>query len=252
MAWNNFFYIVFGAIVGSFLNVCIVRLPKDESVLFPRSHCRSCETPLPFYDLIPIVSYIWLWGQCRHCGQKIAAEYPIVEALTAILSWVVFDEFGLTAGGISYFFFISSLIVVTFIDLHHRIIPDTISIGGIILGFLLSFGLLGINYIESLLGILLGGGLLLLLAYIYFKATKREGMGGGDIKLAAMMGAFLGYKNIFVVLMVSSILGSLWGLSLVLLRKQNLKEAIPYGPFLAAAGIITLFYGEHILFFLGY
>lgn len=250
MEWNNLFYVAVGAIVGSFLNVCIVRLPREESILFPRSHCRACQAPIPFYDLIPLLSYLWLWGRCRHCNQRISPEYPIVEGLTALMAWMAFDEFGFTGLGISYFFFICSLIVVAFIDLHHRIIPDTISLGGTLLGFLLSFSFLPINYIDSLLGILLGGGILLLLAYLYFKATQREGMGGGDIKLAAMMGAFLGYKNIFVILMVSSILGSLWGLSLVVLRKQNLQHAIPYGPFLSAAGIITLFYGEHILFFL--
>jgi len=252
MEWNNLFYVLLGAIVGSFLNVCIVRLPREESILFPRSRCRACQTPLPFFDLIPIVSYLWLWGRCRYCDERISPEYPIVEGLTAFFAWVTFDEFGFNATGISYFFFISSLIVVTFIDLHHRIIPDTISIGGIVLGFLLSFYFLPIHYLDSLFGILLGGGLLLLLAYGYFKAPKREGMGGGDIKLAAMIGAYLGYKNIFVVLMVSSVLGSLWGLSLVLFKKQNLKQAIPYGPFLAAAAAITLFYGEHILYFLGY
>ncbi|MBI2646445.1 MAG: prepilin peptidase [Deltaproteobacteria bacterium] len=260
MEWINLFRALvtfgFGALVGSFLNVCITRLPqedsKERSILWPRSHCDHCQKQLPWVDLIPLVSTILLLGRCRFCKAKISFEYFIVELVTAFLAVWTFDQFGFRPQGFAYFLFVASLVVITAIDIHHRIIPDVISLGGTLLGFLLSLHFLDINYTESLLGILSGGGFLLLLAWTYFKFTSREGMGGGDIKLAAMIGAFLGYKSILLVLFLSSILGSVWGLFMILLKKENLRAALPFGPFLAGAALITLFYGELILYFLGY
>ena len=252
MAWNDSLIFVLGALIGSFLNVCIVRIPREESILLPRSHCRHCNAPLPFYDLIPLLSYLRLKGRCRFCHKRISFEYFMVELLTAFLAVWTISTFGLRVQGASYFVFVCSLIVITFIDIHHRIIPDTISIGGTILGFLLSFYFLNITPVESLLGIVSGGGLLFLLAMIYFKITKREGMGGGDIKLAAMIGAFLGYQGVFLTLFLSSIIGSLWGLSLVVLNKKAFSETLPYGPFLALGALLTLFFQDTILYFLGY
>ena len=252
MAWNNGWSFILGALVGSFLNVCIRRLPKEEAIYWPRSHCPECKKTLPPYDLVPLFSYLWLKGRCRFCQSRISLEYPLVELLTALLAVWTFSEFGMRVQGISYFVFVSSLVVITFIDFHHRIIPDTLSIGGTILGFLLSFHFLNIDYLNSLIGILAGGGLLLLLAYLYFKFTKREGMGGGDIKLAAMIGAFLGYKAIFLTLFLSSILGSVWGLFMMVLKKESLQYAIPYGPFLAMGALLALFFQDYFFFLLGY
>ncbi len=252
MEWNNLFYLGFGAIVGSFLGTVIVRIPKEESVATPRSHCRHCGKTLLWYDLIPILSYLFLLGRCRFCKKSISIEYFIVEVITAIMAMRNFQEFGFRPQGFSYFIFISSLIVITFIDIHHRIIPDIISIGGTIFGFLLSFYFLNISYWESLMGLLIGGGLLYAIAYTYYKFTKREGMGGGDIKLSAMIGAFLGYKAILLVFLLSSILGSLWGLSMICFKKQNLQYALPFGPFLAAGAVVTLFYQDLLFYWLGY
>ncbi len=252
MEWIKLFYFGLGALTGSFLNVCIVRLPKEESILWPRSHCPHCQKQLPWYDLIPLLSYALVQGQCRFCQRKISIEYFIVELVTAFLAVWTFDQFGLRPQGFAYFLFVASLVVITVIDIHHRIIPDVISLGGTVLGFLLSFHFLDIGYGESLIGIFMGGGILLALAWTYFKFTKREGMGGGDIKLAAMIGAFLGYKSILLVLFLSSILGSFWGLLMILIKKEGLKSALPFGPFLAGAALIVLFYGDLLLTFLGY
>ncbi|MBI3019544.1 MAG: prepilin peptidase [Deltaproteobacteria bacterium] len=250
MEWINLFTFGLGALVGSFLNVCITRLPKEESILWPRSHCDHCQKKLAWYDLIPLLSTVLLRGRCRFCQKKISIEYFIVELVTAFLAVWTLDQFGFRPQGFAYFLFVASLIVITVIDIHHRIIPDVISLGGILLGFLLSLHFLEIDYLESLIGILAGGGFLLFLAWIYFKFTRREGMGGGDIKLAAMIGAFLGYKSILLVLFLSSILGSFWGLFMVLLKKESLQAALPFGPFLAGAALITLFYGDLLLYLL--
>lgn len=252
MEWINLFYFGFGALVGSFLNVCVTRLPKEESILWPRSHCDHCKKKLPWVDLIPLVSALLLRGRCRFCQKKIPIEYFIVELVTAFLAIWTFDQFGFRPQGFAYFLFVASLVVITVIDIHHRIIPDVISLGGTVLGFLLSLHFLDIDIIESLMGILVGGGFLLILAWTYFKFTSREGMGGGDIKLAAMIGAFLGYKSILLVLFLSSILGSFWGLFMILLKKESLRAALPFGPFLAGAALITLFYGDLLFYLLGY
>ncbi|OGQ17530.1 MAG: hypothetical protein A3B70_02825 [Deltaproteobacteria bacterium RIFCSPHIGHO2_02_FULL_40_11] len=252
MIWNNFLFVVFGAIVGSFLHVCIVRLPQNESILRPRSHCRNCKKKLPWYDLIPILSYLWLRGRCRFCKAQFSIEHFLVELFTALIALWVFSTFGTTPLGLTYFAFVSSLIVVTCIDLHHRIIPDSISLGGTALGLVLSFFVLPITPLESFLGAFIGGGFLLLLAWGYFKLTGREGMGGGDIKLTAMFGAFLGFQSVFLILFVASILGAVWGAGLMLFQRKDLQYAVPFGPFLALGAILTLFYGDFLLRFLGY
>ena len=255
MEWSSLaslWYLIFGGLIGSFLALCIVRIPREESIISPRSHCRHCQKVLPAYDLIPIFSYLWLKGECRFCGESIATEYPVVEIVTAVMAVWTFETFGFRILGFSYFLFVASLIVITFIDLHFRIIPDSISIGGTLLGFLLSLHVLPIGYVNSLLGILTGGGLLLALALVYYKLTKREGMGGGDIKLAAMIGAFLGYKGVILTLLVSSVIGSIAGLLMIAINKKDLQYAIPYGPFLALGALLTLFFQDYFLFYLGY
>ena len=241
------FAFVFGAVVGSFLNVCIFRLPKAESVVTPPSHCPHCNYQIRWYDNIPVFSYLLLKGKCRGCKAAISIQYPLVELLNGFLTAALFFRFGLSATFAALFIFCSALVVITFIDLEHQIIPDEISLPGIILGFVFSFILPWQNWLNSLIGILLGGGSLLLVAWGYEKLTGKEGMGGGDIKLLAMMGAFLGWKAVPFIIFVSSLAGSLIGISIMLIRKKDSKLAIPFGPYLAFAAIVYIFYGRKII-----
>ncbi len=241
------FALITGMLVGSFLNVCICRMPKGESVVFPPSHCPKCDYRIRWYDNIPLVSYLVLRGRCRGCGTHISIQYPVVELLNGLLTLALFLRFGPTPLFLALFLFCSALVVITFIDLEHQIIPDEISLPGIVIGFACSFILPGHSWLDSLLGILLGGGSLLLVAYGYQWLTGKEGMGGGDIKLLAMMGAFLGWKSILFVVFVSSLIGSVVGVTIMLVQKKDSKLAIPFGPYLAFGAVLYLFYGEQII-----
>ncbi len=247
------FFICLGAAIGSFLNVLIFRIPEGQCIVFPSSHCPKCVQAIRFYDNIPIVSYLALRGRCRDCHEKISVQYPIVEALTAIMSLLLFLKFGVSLKYLSSFIFACALIVITFIDLHHQIIPDVISLPGIPVFFVLAVLFMDVTVWESLLGILIGGGILFAIAYLYEIVTKREGMGGGDIKLLAMMGAFLGWKALFFILFVSSLVGAVVGVTAMIIKGQNMKYAIPFGPFLSIAAVAYLFVGADVmnsLFFL--
>ncbi|MDD2273479.1 MAG: prepilin peptidase [Desulfuromonadaceae bacterium] len=238
---------IFGTLVGSFLNVCICRLPKDESIVSPPSHCPVCSYQIRWYDNIPLLSYLLLRGKCRGCGTGISIQYPLVELLNGILTMLLFFRFGPTLLFATLFLFCSALVVITFIDIEHQIIPDEISLPGIVVGFALSFFLQGHGWLNSLLGILLGGGSLLLVAYSYQRLTGKEGMGGGDIKLLAMMGAFLGWKAVPFIIFASSLIGSVVGVSIMLLQKKDSKLAIPFGPYLALGAVLYLFYGKALI-----
>lgn len=238
---------VLGAVVGSFLNVCICRMPKDESVAFPPSHCPVCSCTIRWYDNVPLISYLVLRGRCRGCGTRISPQYPVVELLNGLLTLALFLRFGPTFTFLVFFLFTSALVVITFIDLEHQIIPDEISLSGIVLGFLFSFFLPGHTWLDSLAGILLGGGSLLLVAYGYHWLTGKEGMGGGDIKLLAMMGAFLGWKSVPFIIFASSLVGSVVGITLMMVQKKDSKLAIPFGPYLAFAAILYIFYGRQLI-----
>ena len=241
------FAFVFGAVVGSFLNVCIYRLPRNESPVFPASHCPRCDAAIRPYDNIPILSYLVLGGRCRSCKSGISPQYPVVELVNALLTLFLFMQFGLSLTSLFLFLFCSSLVVITFIDLEHRIIPDVISLPGIIVGFVSSFFLPWLSWQSSLIGILAGGGSLLTVAFIYQLVTKKEGMGGGDIKLLAMMGAFLGWKAVPFIIFASSLAGSVIGITLMLVQKKDSKLAIPFGPFLAFGAILYVFFGKEII-----
>lgn len=238
---------IFGVIVGSFLNVCICRLPKDESIVSPPSHCPDCSYQIRWFDNIPVISYIFLRGKCRGCGAHISLQYPLVELLNGVLTLFLFLRFGPTLTFAALFLFCSALVVITFIDIEHQIIPDEISISGIGVGFVLSFFLKGHSWQNSLLGILLGGGSLLLVAYAYQRLTGKEGMGGGDIKLLAMMGAFLGWKAVPFIIFASSLVGSVIGVSIMLFHKKDTKLAIPFGPYLAFGAVLYIFYGKSLI-----
>lgn len=241
------FALVFGLLVGSFLNVCICRMPKEESIISPPSHCPQCSYRIRWYDNIPLVSYLLLRGKCRGCGTHISLQYPLVEFLNGILALFLFLKFGPTPAFAALFLFSSALVVITFIDIEHQIIPDEISLPGIVIGFLLSFFLKEPGWIDSLFGILLGGGSLLLVAYGYQKLTGKDGMGGGDIKLLAMMGAFLGWKAVPFIIFSSSMIGSVVGVSIMLLQKKDSKLAIPFGPYLAFGAMLYIFCGQKLI-----
>lgn len=247
---------IFGAVVGSFLNVCIARLPKGESVASPPSHCPCCNTPIPFYDNIPLLSYFFLRGRCRFCGERISPRYFVVEFLMAFFSALLLSRFGLGLAFFVNFLLVAALIVITFVDLDVRIVPDVISLPGIGLGILASI----IQYqwpidrlsnlpspTSSLLGIILGGGSLLLVAWTYQFFTGIEGMGGGDIKLLAMIGAFLGWPAVPVALFFASVTGSVVGLIFMLRKGVGSKYALPFAPFLCVGALFYLFFGRALI-----
>ena len=239
---------ILGAIVGSFLNVCIYRIPRSLSIVFPGSQCPNCKSHIAFYDNIPVLSYLILRGKCRHCQAPISIKYPIVEAMNAIFYLLIYLKFGLSIATLVYFVFVSILIVVSFIDLDFRIIPDGLSFSGIIIGFLSSlFFIPQVTWFQSLLGILIGGGLLLFIAIAYEKITHKEGMGGGDVKLLAMIGAFTGWQGIPFVILVSSLVGAIVGIVFIILTKKDTKFAIPFGPFLSMGAILYIFVGPQLI-----
>jgi len=243
----NVLAFIFGACIGSFLNVCIYRIPAAVSIVHPGSSCPHCKTMISFYDNIPIVSYLVLMGKCRHCKAPIALRYPFVEFLTGILALACMVAFGPTMHGVLNFFFIATLIVVTFIDLDHRIIPDVITLPGIPVFFLFSFAIPTISWLDSIIGILVGGGCLFSVAWIYHAITGRDGMGGGDIKLLAMMGAVMGWKGILFTIFAASAVGTVVGLATMIKSSKGMRLAIPFGPFLALGGILYLFFGTAII-----
>jgi len=241
------FALAFGLVTGSFLNVCISRMPRNESVVFPPSHCPLCDYRIRWYDNVPLLSYLWLRGRCRGCGGHISLQYPLVELLNGLLTLALFWRFGISLSFLALFLFCSALVVITFIDMEHQIIPDEISLPGIVVGFLFSFFLPWQTWLGSLVGILLGGGSLLLVASCYHWMTGKEGMGGGDIKLLAMMGAFLGWKSIPFIIFASSLVGSVVGVSMMLIQKKDSKLAIPFGPYLAFGAVLYIFYGRQLI-----
>jgi len=237
----------FGAVLGSFLNVCIHRLPRGMSIVKPPSHCPRCGSTIRFYDNIPLVSFLLLRGRCRTCGAPISLRYPLVEALTGMVAVGSLFAFGLRLEAVVAFGFLAALEVVTFVDLEHRIIPDEISLGGMVVGLLLAAVGVTIPFKEALLGSLVGGGGLWLVAFVYEAVAKREGMGGGDIKLMGMIGAFLGYKGALFAIFGGALLGAFVGGALMVAKGADSKYAIPFGPFLSLGAAVYLFAGEGLV-----
>ncbi|MBI4687137.1 MAG: prepilin peptidase [Nitrospirae bacterium] len=248
---------IFGAIIGSFLNVCIYRMPKGLSIVRPSSSCPSCGNPIRFYDNIPIISYLFLGGRCRRCGAMISLKYPAVELLNAVLYMTVFQRFGAYFSWpvFVYFLFVSSLIVITFIDFQYQIIPDSITLPGIIIGLALgstilpdpfnSTGLLGLK--ASLTGVALGGGLFYLIAVVGTAVFKKEAMGGGDIKMMAMVGGILGWKGVLLTTFFGSLFGSIVGIAIISIKGREWGSKIPFGPYLALGSLLSLFFGHKFL-----
>jgi leader peptidase (prepilin peptidase) / N-methyltransferase len=235
-----------GAAVGSFLNVCICRIPEGLSIVFPPSRCPHCGHPIRFTDNIPLISYLLLGGKCRDCRERISPRYPLVEVLTAVFAYLLFRRYGLTPAYPVVFLFICTLIVITFIDLDHQIIPHILTLSGIPLFAVLAVLYLGLTVIDAFLGIMIGAGTLYFVAVYYEALTGREGMGGGDVNLLAMLGAFLGWQSLLFILLVSSLLGAVVGVALILAKGKDLRYAVPFGPFLCAAAVLELFTGEFL------
>lgn len=238
---------ILGLLIGSFINVCIYRVPRQESIVFPSSHCPSCAQPIRPYDNIPLLSFLFLKGRCRSCRAPISWRYPLVELIHGAGYLFILHQFGLSFAALIYALFFSSLMAVTFIDLSHQIVPDVITLPGMVLGLLAASTVLPPGPINSLIGLFLGGGLFYLVAVLSIALLKKEGMGGGDIKLIAMIGAFLGWKGMLLTIFLAALAGSVSGLFLVLVRGRSRAEPIPFGPFLALGAMVSLFWGPEIL-----
>lgn len=246
-----------GAIVGSFLNVCIYRLPRNVSIVFPSSRCPSCDSNIKFYDNIPIISYLVLRGKCRQCRTVISPMYPVVEFLNAVLYVLIYDQFiafSLWVVAI-YCVFVSVLVVITFIDTEHMIIPNRITIPGIPLALLVGALILPdpfsrlnhLGILGSFVGCVSGGVGFYLVALLGETVFRKPALGGGDIKLMAMIGALLGWKGVILTTFAGSLIGSLAGFMLIMAKGKTWGSRLPFGPFLAAGAVISLFWGQDVL-----
>jgi len=251
------FIFALGLITGSFLNVCIYRMPQGKSIVFPSSRCTTCSEHIRFYDNIPVLSFLLLGGKCRYCKSKLSLRYPVVELLNAVLYIAVLNRFGFDNSWALpvYFVFISSLIVIFFIDLDHQIIPDSITLPGIPVALILGSVVLPdpflrvnlLGYQSSVIGCIAGGGSFYLIAVIGKAILKKEAMGGGDIKMMALMGGILGWKGIILTTFVGSLLGSIMGVALIAIKGREWGSKIPFGPYLATGAVISLLWGQDIL-----
>jgi leader peptidase (prepilin peptidase)/N-methyltransferase len=234
--------LLFGLVVGSFLNVVIVRLPEGRSVLRPRSACPGCGAAIAWYDNVPILSFIALRGRCRACGMAIPWRYPIVEAATAAAFALAYVRLGPTPDFVVAVLLLAALIAITGIDLSHQIIPDLITLPGILIGVLSSVVTGRVPWLDSLLGIVIGGGIFFVIILV-----SRGGMGGGDMKLGAMLGAFLGWRLGLLAILLGVLTGGVVAVCLLALGRKGRKEAIPFGPFLALGGALAFLWGEPLL-----
>lgn len=232
----------FGAIWGSFANVVIVRLPNNQSVVRPRSFCPQCKKSIPWFLNIPIFSWVLLRGKCRECKKKIPIRYPIVEFVMGVFFAAIFHQYGFSISTVEYLVFAFAVITSSFIDLDHMILPDRFTLSGIVIGLVGAAINPDRNFLDAFLGVFLGGGFLLAIAYFYYVFRKVEGMGGGDIKLLAWIGAVCGLQSILFVVLASSILGLLVGVFYMISSKEGLKTGIPFGPYLSLAALIYILF----------
>ena len=262
------FVLLFGLVLGSFLNVCIVRIPSGKSVVLPASACPQCGTAIRPYDNVPVLSYLVLGGKCRGCKAKISLMYPVVEALTGLLFLGCYFAFGLTVEGLKWAIFSAILVVLIFTDLRERLLPDVVNYTGLGLALVLSFFALPtdgtarwlsshifefpppspvLSFADALLGAAVGGGLLWLVSEAYFRLRGREGMGFGDVKMMLMAGAFLGVKRTLLTIMAGSLLGSILGIAFILSRRKDSDYELPFGTFLGFAAILAVFFGTPLV-----
>jgi leader peptidase (prepilin peptidase) / N-methyltransferase len=262
------FIFVFGLVIGSFLNVCIVRIPEHKSIVMPASACPKCGTAIRPYDNIPVLSYVLLGGECRACKTKISPVYPLVELLTGALFFGCYYAFGLTAETLKWAVFSALMIVLVFTDFRERILPNVVNFTGFGLGLLLSLfthpadgtarwvasRLFAfpppapvVSLADALFGAALGSSLLWLVSEAYFRLRKREGMGLGDVKMMLMVGAFLGIKRTLLTIFAGSLLGSILGLAYILLRRKGSNYELPFGSFLGMAALLVVFFGTPVV-----
>ena len=257
------FVILFGLVIGSFLNVCIYRIPRQMSVVRPRSRCPRCNKPIKAWQNVPVLSYVWLRGRCADCGERISIQYPIVELITAGAFYLLFSKYGLMPAFWVNAAFFSILIALTVIDLFHRLLPDVLTISGVVLGFALApfqssefftgaadasgVTLTPVRYLESFLGVAFGAGLLWITAKLYFRVKKVEGMGYGDIKMMAMIGAFLGWRFALLTIFAGSLLGAVIGLAYIALSGKGRRYELPFGTFLGFGAAFVTMWGARLL-----
>ena len=238
--------IVLGLTVGSFLNVCIHRIPREQSLMFPPSRCPGCEHRLSWFENIPVLSYAVLGGRCRKCRTRISIRYPLVELATMALFIVHGEVFGWSALLVPRLLFACAMVVLFAIDLEHHLLPNVITLPGIAIG-LISSAVLPPGLVDALIGAAIGGGVLWLIGEAYYRYSGHEGMGGGDVKMLAMIGAFLGWKLVLVTLVLSSFAGSLIGVAVIALKRGGMKYALPYGTFLALGALVASLAGDAIV-----
>lgn len=243
--WVALGFFIFGTLLGSFANVIIYRLPSGQSVVTPRSRCKSCGHLIPWYYNIPIFSWILLRGRCGSCRASFSIRYPLVEFIMGVLFLLLYQHFDFQWVTLEYGLFIFGLIVVTFIDFDHYLLPDVFTLSGMVVGLMGAALNPEREFLDSLFGLLMGGGFLWLVAYLYWIIRKEEGMGGGDIKLLGWIGAVLGWKSIPFVILISSVSGSVIGIVMMLKNKGNLKTVIPFGPYIVLGALIYLFGDEN-------
>jgi leader peptidase (prepilin peptidase)/N-methyltransferase len=257
-----------GLVIGSFLNVCILRIPADKSIVLPASSCPKCGKAIAPYDNIPVLSWLILGGKCRHCKTKISAMYPAVELLTGLLFLACYFAFGFTADALKWAVFSALLVVLTITDLRERILPDEVNFFGLGAGLLFSLfskpidgtalwlanrwfdfppPQMALSFADGVLGAIAGSGLLWLVAEGYFRLRGREGMGLGDVKMMAAIGAFLGLKRTLMTVLAGSLLGSVIGICLISLTKKGRDYELPFGTFLGAGALLVLFFGTPAL-----
>jgi leader peptidase (prepilin peptidase)/N-methyltransferase len=235
-----------GLAIGSFLNVCIHRIPRGESINHPPSRCPGCGQGLRWFDNVPVLGYLWLRGRCRSCRAPISLRYPIVELMTMALFLVHYAVFDWSPLLVPRLLFACAMVVLFAIDLEHHLLPDVITLPGIVAGLLFSIWLPP-GIVAALIGVLIGGGVLWLIGEAYFRWSGQEGMGGGDVKMLAMIGAFLGWKLVILTLVLSSVAGSLVGMALIASRRGGMKYELPYGTFLAIGALVSSLFGNSFI-----
>jgi len=241
------FVFILGTLFGSFANVCVYRLPQRLSIVFPGSHCPFCQEALRPWHNIPLLSYMLLGGRCATCKMAISLRYPLVELGNGLLYVFLYHHYHFSVQGMVFALLATALLIVSCIDIAHTIIPNAITLPGIVVGIGTSLWLTPVGVGNAVLGVLVGGGLFLLIAVLSLAILQREGMGAGDIKLIAMIGALLGWHAVLVTIFLGAVLGALVGIVLMLLRRQGRKEPVPFGPFLAIGTLLTMVWGDTIL-----
>ena len=236
----------FGALIGSFLNVCIHRLPRGASIVWPSSACPHCSRELAWYENVPVVSYVLLRGRCRTCGEPISSRYPLVETLTSVMFMLAWWQYGPGPLFAARVIFGCALIVLFAIDLEHHLLPNVITLPGTVVGFAFSF-FAAPGWVASLIGLLAGGGVLYLMAVLYYWVRHEEGLGMGDPKMLAMIGAFLGWQLTLVTLIVASLTGSVVGLGMIAAGRGTMKYALPFGCFLAVGAVVAASVGAPLI-----